>query len=91
MSSCQKRVHLKRSARGLSGGRSMKVMRVWETLSYILTPWLLRSQAVSFIDESRTHQIVGPRNKSTPPSCLPDRAFAGMENSFFVSKPTLLA
>ena len=32
-SSCQCSVHLKRSARGLSTGRSMKVMRVWETVS----------------------------------------------------------
>jgi len=37
-SSCQCKVHLKRSARGLSTGRSMYVMRVWETQSYILTP-----------------------------------------------------
>ena len=32
-SSCQCRVHLKRSARGLSAGRSMNVIRVWEWVS----------------------------------------------------------
>lgn len=91
-SSCQNKVHLNRSARGLSAGLSINVMRDWDMVSYILTPCSQSALRTNMrVQDRETHQVICPCNESRPPPHLPYRPFVQVKDGFLVPQPSLLA